>query len=87
LTVAGGGLAYVLMYLMAFTSTDNMIAKLGANRWKILHTIGIYYILIVFSVSYIPRAISDFTYMPFGIVIIVAVILKMLSLIVVRNKS
>jgi methionine sulfoxide reductase heme-binding subunit len=51
LVLFGGGLAYGLMYLMAFTSNDWSMRKLG-KRWKLLHTIGIHYSWIIFTNSY-----------------------------------
>lgn len=46
--LAGGGLAYGLIYLMALTSNDWSMRRLGKN-WKRLHTIGIHYIWIIFA--------------------------------------
>jgi methionine sulfoxide reductase heme-binding subunit len=47
----GGGLSYGLFYLMALTSNDWSMRKLGKN-WKLLHTVGIYYGWIIFTRSY-----------------------------------
>lgn len=51
LVLAGGGLAYGLIYLMALTSNDWSVRKLGRN-WKRLHTIGVHYSWIIFTQSY-----------------------------------
>lgn len=58
-TLIGGGLAYVLMFAMAATSFDGAVARLGARRWKALHKTGMYYIWIIFFVSYLPRALVE----------------------------
>jgi methionine sulfoxide reductase heme-binding subunit len=47
----GGGAAYGLMYLMALTSNNWSMRKLGKN-WKRLHSIGIHYSWIIFTNSY-----------------------------------
>jgi methionine sulfoxide reductase heme-binding subunit len=47
----GGGLSYGLFYLMALTSNDWSMRRLG-KTWKLLHTIGIYYGWIIFTRSY-----------------------------------
>jgi len=78
-TVLGGAIAYVFMYLMALTSTDKMVNWLGKRKWKWLHPIGGYYIITVFSVGYIPRAIDDYQYLPFAIAIILSLTLKFLT--------
>jgi methionine sulfoxide reductase heme-binding subunit len=51
LVLLGGGLSYGLFYLMALTSNDWSMSKLG-KRWKLLHTVGIYYGWIIFTRSY-----------------------------------
>lgn len=58
-TLIGGGLAYVLMFAMAATSFDGAAARLGARRWKALHKTGMYYVWIIFFVSYLPRALVE----------------------------
>jgi methionine sulfoxide reductase heme-binding subunit len=51
LVLAGGGLAYGLIYLMALTSNDWSMRKLG-RKWKLLHRIGIHYTWLIFFQSY-----------------------------------
>ena len=55
-TLIGGGLAYALIYLMAFTSNDASQRLLG-RWWKWLHRIGIHYIWLIFTISYTSRAV------------------------------
>ena len=43
ITLAGGGLAYVAMYAMAFTSNDKAVKKIGFKKWKLIHQIGTNY--------------------------------------------
>ena len=50
----GGGLGYVLLYAMAFTSTDTARRAMGRN-WKRLHTLGIHWLWAVFTFSYAGR--------------------------------
>jgi methionine sulfoxide reductase heme-binding subunit len=44
----GGGLAYGLMYLMALTSNNWSVRKLG-KYWKWLHRLGIHYTWLIFA--------------------------------------
>jgi methionine sulfoxide reductase heme-binding subunit len=55
--VVGGG-AYVAMYLMAVTSNDRSVSKLGARNWKRIHRIGIYYLWAVFFLTYLTRSLA-----------------------------
>ena len=56
-TLVGGGLAYVLIYLMALTSNDASQRLLGRG-WIWLHRIGIHYIWLIFLISYASRAVN-----------------------------
>lgn len=46
--LSGGGLAYVFLGLMALTSNNASVRKLGAKNWKRLHKVGSYYIWLIF---------------------------------------
>lgn len=49
-----GGLGYVLLYAMALTSNDAAMRGLGRN-WKRLHTLGIHYLWLIFTLAYAGR--------------------------------
>jgi len=51
-----GGAAYAFALAMAVTSTDRAVSRLGATRWKMLHTVGGYYIWTVFLYIYAGAA-------------------------------
>jgi sulfoxide reductase heme-binding subunit YedZ len=59
LSVVFGGLAYVLIYAMAFTSNDWSVKKLGAKNWKRLHKFGVFYIWLIFFISYLRRVLPS----------------------------
>jgi len=56
-TVIFGGGAYVMIALMAATSSDRAYAWLGKRRWHRLHKLGVYWIWIIFANSYTARAV------------------------------
>jgi methionine sulfoxide reductase heme-binding subunit len=58
-TLIFGGLAYVLIALMAVTSNDWSVRALGPRLWRGLHLVGLYYVWLIFMNSYIGRAVSD----------------------------
>jgi methionine sulfoxide reductase heme-binding subunit len=58
-TLIFGGLAYVLIGLMAITSNDWSVRTLGPGLWRGLHLVGIYYVWLIFMNSYVGRLASD----------------------------
>ena len=52
-SIIGGGLGYLLMYAMTLTSTDAMVERMSVQRWKMLHTIGINYLIIIFFITFV----------------------------------
>ena len=48
-----GGAGYVLMYMMAFTSSDDTIKAMGKPAWTLLHSIGMHYLGLVFFIVYL----------------------------------
>jgi sulfoxide reductase heme-binding subunit YedZ len=49
-----GGIAYLFIFAMALTSNDAAMRALGKN-WKRLHTVGIHYIWLIFTLAYAGR--------------------------------
>jgi methionine sulfoxide reductase heme-binding subunit len=70
--IIGGGLAYLFILVMAATSNNWSVGFLGARRWKILHSIGAWYLWISFTQAYVPRAFADPIYIPFAAALIAA---------------
>jgi sulfoxide reductase heme-binding subunit YedZ len=58
LSLAIGGLAYAFIVAMAATSFDRSVDWLGARSWKILHTVGAYYIWLTFLIVFVTFAFS-----------------------------
>ena len=54
-TIIGGGTVYVFIALMALTSNDAAVRWMGPKRWKLLHAVGGWAILLVFTNSYVGR--------------------------------
>jgi DMSO/TMAO reductase YedYZ heme-binding membrane subunit len=58
-TLLFGGLGYVLLFAMAATSFDGAVTRLGRRRWQRLHKTGMYYLWMLFVLSYVPRAVVE----------------------------
>ncbi|MGE6699589.1 hypothetical protein ACQKH5_18030 [Hyphomonas sp. NPDC076900] len=55
--IIGGGLGYVIIGLMAMTSNDWSVRRLGRN-WKRLHIAGGWYIWLIFLNGYLGRTLK-----------------------------
>ncbi|GAB5486706.1 MAG: protein-methionine-sulfoxide reductase heme-binding subunit MsrQ [Parasphingorhabdus sp.] len=65
-TILGGGLAYLMIYVMAITSNNWSMRKLGKN-WKRIHIFGIHYIWFIYLLTYSGR-LSDSSLYHIGVV-------------------
>jgi DMSO/TMAO reductase YedYZ heme-binding membrane subunit len=70
-SLAIGALAYAFIIAMAATSFDRSANWLGARSWKILHTVGAYYIWLTFLIVLVSFAFDAPRYW-FGVLILVA---------------
>lgn len=78
ISLFGGSLAYLLIAAMSATSFDHTRQWLGTKRWQQLHTIGSYYIWIIFTQSYLLRAIKESFYIPFVAALIGVMLLRII---------
>ncbi|MBI2963557.1 MAG: hypothetical protein HYY35_07365 [Deltaproteobacteria bacterium] len=51
-----GGIGYLFIAAMTATSFDRTAAWLGQRRWKRLHTTGLYYLWMTFTLSFLGSA-------------------------------
>lgn len=65
-----GGIAYVFIGLMAATSFDSTARLISRRAWSLLHTVGAYYIWLIFANSYLGRALSMPAHIPVGAFVI-----------------
>jgi sulfoxide reductase heme-binding subunit YedZ len=77
ITWIGGGLAYVFIAAMTATSFDRTAQMIGPRAWKILHTVGSYYVWLIFANSYIGRALAMPEYIPAAALVVLALGLRM----------
>jgi DMSO/TMAO reductase YedYZ heme-binding membrane subunit len=72
----GGGLGYIFILLMSLTSNDQAVKLLGVRRWKILHSIGAYYLWFIFFFTYFGDAKHHPLYFSLTLVLIAALAFK-----------
>jgi methionine sulfoxide reductase heme-binding subunit len=62
-----GGMAYVLVFAMAATSSDHAVALLGPPRWRALHRFGLHYVWGIFALAWTPRGLESPVYALFAL--------------------
>ena len=73
----GGNLGYVFIILMTITSFKRPAAILGRRNWRIVHTVGMYYLWLSFTYSFSLRLNESWSiYLPFVAALICALILR-----------
>ena len=77
-SVAVAGFGYVVTALLAATSNDYSVKRLGPARWKQLHTVGISILMLYFFVAFSGRLLTNFApiYAVYVALIATAVITK-----------
>ncbi|MFK7841021.1 MAG: hypothetical protein AB8B54_02045 [Sphingorhabdus sp.] len=84
-TILGGGLAYLLIYLMALTSNNWSMKKLG-TKWKYLHSFGIHYIWFIYLLTYAGR-LGDPQMSHIGIIGVGLLVLALLLRLITRWRK
>lgn len=80
--IIGGGLGYMLIALMAATSNDWSARRLGRN-WNRLHTVGGWYVWLIFLNSYLGRVMEGrepvFLFGGITALLVIAALLKIVT--------
>ena len=73
-------LGYGFILLMTITSFKRPAAILGRRNWRILHTLGMYYLWLSFTVAFSSRLSESWLiYTPFVSILILAVVVRLIS--------
>ena len=77
----GGNLGYFFIITMAFTSFKTTATFLGERGWKILHTVGMYYLWLAFIYTFSSRISESIAiYLPFILLLAVAMLFRLAAL-------
>ena len=77
-------LGYMFIILMTITSFKYPAAILGRRNWRILHTVGMYYLWLSFTYAFSERLNESWLiYFPFVAILILAFVLRFIP---VKNK-
>jgi len=75
-SLMAGGLAYLFILLMLLTSFPYFSKQLSPRNWKRLHTIGSYWIWLIFMTSYWTRVLTEKEYLPLGLLLVIALLFR-----------
>ena len=78
ISLIGGGMAYFFLLAMLITSFKQFSKYLSKRQWKILHTVGGYWIWYIFLRSYWKRAFTEPEYYPLAILLVLVLIVRVL---------
>jgi sulfoxide reductase heme-binding subunit YedZ len=76
ITLIFGGTAYVFIALMTLTSFDATAAWLGPRAWKRLHTVGAYFVWIIFAQNFFRMAFMSSFYWPYAALLAGAMVVR-----------
>jgi len=75
-SLLSGGLAFLFIALMLLTSFKKFSSLISKKTWKVLHTLGGYWIWLIFMISYMKRVDTEIEYLPLVVILLVAFILR-----------
>jgi sulfoxide reductase heme-binding subunit YedZ len=78
-SIAVAGFGYVVTALLALTSNDYSVRRLGPAKWKQLHTVGVSILMLYFFVAFSGRLLTNFApiYAVYVALIATAVVAKL----------
>lgn len=79
-SLIAGGIAYAFLFLMLLTSFEAFSKYLSQKQWKILHTIGGYWIWGIFMSSYYKRSLTEYEHIPLVVLLLVVLFLRLWSI-------
>lgn len=76
-SLMAGGMAYVFVVLMLLTSFETFSKYLSRKNWKLLHTIGGYWIWVIFFSTYVKKVKNvGVEFLPFVLVLLTVLVLR-----------
>ncbi|MBI1227983.1 MAG: hypothetical protein GC192_22315 [Bacteroidetes bacterium] len=76
-SLIAGGIAYLFLVLMLFTSFKRFSKYLTQKQWKLLHTVGGWWIWTIFANSYFKRVLhGEMEYVPWMMLVLGVAVLR-----------
>jgi len=86
-TIVLAGTAYLFIVAMTATSFDRTAAWLGPRRWRLLHLIGGWYVLISFAVAVGKRVPLDSFYWPMAVLVLAIALVRLFAMVLRRRRE
>lgn len=86
-SLIGGGIAYFFVLTMLLTSFDNIKKNISPYSWKLIHTVGGYWIWTIFLTTYLKRAYSEPAHWILVGILSMVFLLRMITLFKNRSKG
>lgn len=78
-SLMAGGMVYVFLILMLLTSFETFSKYLSRKNWKLLHTIGGYWIWVIFMSTYVKKVQNvGVEFLPFVLILILVLVIRLL---------
>ena len=74
-----GGMAYLFLVLMLLTSFELFSKHLPHKQWRLLHTVGGWWIWAIFASSYFKRAIAEAAYLPGALLVLGVAVVRVVA--------
>ncbi len=75
-----GGMAYLFVVLMLLTSFERFSKYLSKKSWKLLHTVGGWWIWAIFASSYFKRVLhGEMEYLPWSLLVLAVGVLRVVG--------
>jgi methionine sulfoxide reductase heme-binding subunit len=74
-----GSIGYLMILLLTITSFAMPARLIGAANWKSLHLVGVWLLAVIFAASFLTRAHHHVAYLVPGMVMVVAMLLRMVE--------
>jgi sulfoxide reductase heme-binding subunit YedZ len=84
-SVAVAGFGYLVTALLALTSNDYSVRRLGPVKWKQLHTVGISILMLYFFVAFSGRLLTNFA--PIHAVYVALIVTAVVAKIRVKRRT
>ncbi len=70
------------MTATSFERTTAWLNRLHQRAWKILHTVGMYYLWLAFTYAFSTNLAKSMLYLPFVILLVLAMMLRLFALVI-----
>ncbi|MCC6725941.1 MAG: ferric reductase-like transmembrane domain-containing protein [Saprospiraceae bacterium] len=78
-SLVAGGMAYLFAVVMLLTSFPYFSNKLSPKQWKLLHSLGGWWIWAIFMNSYAKRALQEAEYVPWAMLLSSVLLLRIVA--------